>query len=423
MHRQVGAALFQRGFQLLDEQALAADLGQRAVEDLVAARGHAQQFDLQAEALLQQVAHMFGLPQGQAAFAGGDDGGVRHGCMLVMAQPAMRHRAARLVHGDLRRRIGNLVTSSGALHAHRHPCRRAPPQDAMPQPPQRAAARAMPQLKNRPLVEDIRLLGRILGDVIREQEGKDAFELIERVRQLSVAYRLKQRRQRRARARPAAEEPVGRPDGERDPRLQLLLAPGQHRRGPPPRAPPRSTTSAQGHQQEGSLAMTLRAAAPRPTIRAADIAATLQHAYISPVLTAHPTEVQRKSILDAERAIAELVGERDDLRHRARARRQRGADARPRHAAVADAHAAHRQADRGRRDRERAELLPRAPSCARSRACTARSKQALPGHEVRALPAHGQLDRRRPRRQPQRHAPTRCAWRWRARPRRRCAST
>src|SRR5690349_10349170 len=45
--------------------------------------------------------------------------------------------------------------------------------------------------KNRPLVEDIRLLGRILGDVIREQEGTDAFELIERVRQLSVAYRLK----------------------------------------------------------------------------------------------------------------------------------------------------------------------------------------------------------------------------------------
>ena len=45
--------------------------------------------------------------------------------------------------------------------------------------------------KNKPLVEDIRLLGRILGDVIREQEGADAFDLIERVRQLSVAYRLK----------------------------------------------------------------------------------------------------------------------------------------------------------------------------------------------------------------------------------------
>ena len=45
--------------------------------------------------------------------------------------------------------------------------------------------------KNLPLVTDIRLLGRILGDVIREQEGHEAFELIERVRQLSVAYRLK----------------------------------------------------------------------------------------------------------------------------------------------------------------------------------------------------------------------------------------
>jgi phosphoenolpyruvate carboxylase len=45
--------------------------------------------------------------------------------------------------------------------------------------------------KNKPLMEDIRLLGRILGDVIREQEGAAAFELIERVRQLSVAYRLK----------------------------------------------------------------------------------------------------------------------------------------------------------------------------------------------------------------------------------------
>ncbi|HWK83057.1 MAG TPA: phosphoenolpyruvate carboxylase, partial [Caldimonas sp.] len=40
------------------------------------------------------------------------------------------------------------------------------------------------------------------------------------------------------------------------------------------------------------------------------IAETLRHAWISPVLTAHPTEVQRKSILDAERAIAELLAAR-----------------------------------------------------------------------------------------------------------------
>ena len=39
------------------------------------------------------------------------------------------------------------------------------------------------------MVEDIRLLGRLLGDVIREQEGQTCYELVERVRQLSVAYR------------------------------------------------------------------------------------------------------------------------------------------------------------------------------------------------------------------------------------------
>ena len=43
--------------------------------------------------------------------------------------------------------------------------------------------------KDLPLIQDIRLLGRILGDVIREQEGVAAFDLIEQVRLLSVAFR------------------------------------------------------------------------------------------------------------------------------------------------------------------------------------------------------------------------------------------
>jgi phosphoenolpyruvate carboxylase len=58
----------------------------------------------------------------------------------------------------------------------------------MPAPsPETPARRA--RENERPLVEDIRLLGRILGDVIREQEGVEAFELVERVRKLSVAFR------------------------------------------------------------------------------------------------------------------------------------------------------------------------------------------------------------------------------------------
>ena len=40
-----------------------------------------------------------------------------------------------------------------------------------------------------PLVEDIRLLGRLLGEVIREQDGAPAYELVEQIRKLSVAFR------------------------------------------------------------------------------------------------------------------------------------------------------------------------------------------------------------------------------------------
>lgn len=90
------------------------------------------------------------------------------------------------------------------------------------------ARRRNAEEQNRPLVGDIRLLGRILGDVIREQEGRTAFNLIERVRQLSVAYRLKKRCERRSLARQAAERSVWRPDGQRHPRLQLFLASGQY---------------------------------------------------------------------------------------------------------------------------------------------------------------------------------------------------
>ena len=42
--------------------------------------------------------------------------------------------------------------------------------------------------KEQPLIEDIRLLGKLLGDVIREQEGEATFELVENIRQLSVAF-------------------------------------------------------------------------------------------------------------------------------------------------------------------------------------------------------------------------------------------
>jgi phosphoenolpyruvate carboxylase len=165
--------------------------------------------------------------------------------------------------------------------------------------------------KNRPLVEDIRHLGRILGDVIREQEGKEAFELIEKVRQLSVAFRLKSD----AQAGRSLDRLLKNLSGDQTVSVIRAFSYFSHlaniaedrhfvRR--------RNHHERQGHVQEGSLAMTLKRLADAD-VRAADIAQTLVHAHISPVLTAHPTEVQRKSILDAERAIAELVEQRDAL--------------------------------------------------------------------------------------------------------------
>src|SRR5262245_12942144 len=42
--------------------------------------------------------------------------------------------------------------------------------------------------RDQPLVEEVRLLGTMLGDTIREQDGEPIFDLVEAIRQLSVAF-------------------------------------------------------------------------------------------------------------------------------------------------------------------------------------------------------------------------------------------
>ncbi len=209
------------------------------------------------------------------------------------------------------------VTAPDAAHAGPKGRGAAGVGSAAAKPGPRPATTADAAEKNRPLVEDIRLLGRILGDVIREQEGQAAFDLVERVRQLSVAFRLKSD----AQAGRALDRLLKNLSGDQTvsvirafsyfSHLANIAEDRHHVRR-------RLHHERQGHLQEGSLAMTLERLADAD-IRAVDIARTLAQAYIAPVLTAHPTEVQRKSILDAERAIAELVEQRDDL-HTARER-------------------------------------------------------------------------------------------------------
>ncbi len=162
-----------------------------------------------------------------------------------------------------------------------------------------------------PLVDDIRLLGRILGDVIREQDGEAAFALIEQIRQLSVAFRRD--------ADQAADKALNKllKSLSSDQTVSVVraftyfshlanLAEDRHhiRR--------RAIYERAGSQREGSIDVALQRL-HSAGITPQAISLTLANSFVSPVLTAHPTEVQRKSILDAERAIAQLLTARDDI--------------------------------------------------------------------------------------------------------------
>jgi phosphoenolpyruvate carboxylase len=184
-------------------------------------------------------------------------------------------------------------------------------------PARPASASSTAKDSERPLVEDIRLLGRILGDVIREQEGGAAFDLIEQIRKLSVAFR----RDADHAADRALKKLLKGLSGDQTvsviraftyfSHLANLAEDRHHIRR-------RAIHERAGDSQEGSIDVALERLR-LAGITTKTIADTLATSFISPVLTAHPTEVQRKSILDAERDIAQLLAARDDIRAKATA--------------------------------------------------------------------------------------------------------
>src|SRR5947209_2858024 len=88
--------------------------------------------------------------------------------------------------------------------------------------------------KDLPLREDIRLLGRILGDTIRAQGGGAVFETVENIRQNSVRFR----RDEDLTARRDLEATLNGFDAEGGAadysRLRLLFSSRQYRRGSAP---------------------------------------------------------------------------------------------------------------------------------------------------------------------------------------------
>ncbi|MEY2796878.1 MAG: hypothetical protein RLZZ119_359 [Pseudomonadota bacterium] len=167
------------------------------------------------------------------------------------------------------------------------------------------------------MVDDIRLLGRILGDVIREQEGVAIFNLIEQIRVLSVRFHRHgdenaNKELKKLLKGLSADDAVkviraftyfSHLANLAEDRHQLRRQAAQERIA---------------GQQPGSIDLALERI-HAAGIGKATIVKTLADSYLSPVLTAHPTEVQRKSILDAERSIAQLLLTRDQIKDRAKA--------------------------------------------------------------------------------------------------------
>ncbi|HLK81207.1 MAG TPA: phosphoenolpyruvate carboxylase [Xanthobacteraceae bacterium] len=160
--------------------------------------------------------------------------------------------------------------------------------------------------------DDIRFLGRILGDTISEQEGEDTFALVERVRQTSIRYRRNQDRE----AQVKLEKDLSQLSSREVIRVARAfsifshlanIAEDQHQIWH------QRAQETAADQSDGRIACALRRAQDAG-ITSVQLKAFFDRALVSPVLTAHPTEVQRKSVRDREREIARLLDDRDRLR-------------------------------------------------------------------------------------------------------------
>ena len=168
--------------------------------------------------------------------------------------------------------------------------------------------------KDEPLRNDIRLLGRILGDTVREQEGDSVFEIVERVRQTAVSFARDGDNGKNTRAELAALlDPLPRDTTQAVVRafsyfLQLAnIAEDEHhiRRR-------RAHDLAGSPPREGSLVHALDQIASS-NVSSDAVADFFAHALVAPVLTAHPTEVQRQSLIRNHRDISHLLDQRERL--------------------------------------------------------------------------------------------------------------
>ena len=175
-------------------------------------------------------------------------------------------------------------------------------------------------LKSAPLRRDVRSLGILLGQVLREQAEPGVYEAVEALRQTAIA-----RRER------ASLAPTGDPEPTRDDVREqaadsvhayqlarafsfyfelINLAETNHRKR---RRLAYQLADEEGKQlQRGSLRGTLRALR-LSGCTLAEALELLGRICVSPVFTAHPTEVARRSVMFKRRRISELLDQVDRI--------------------------------------------------------------------------------------------------------------
>ncbi|WP_304106747.1 phosphoenolpyruvate carboxylase [Mycolicibacterium bacteremicum] len=155
-----------------------------------------------------------------------------------------------------------------------------------------------------PMREDIRLLGAILGDTVREQNGDNTFDLVEKARVES--FRVRRSEIDRAELADLFRDidvhqaiPVIRAFTH----FALLanVAEDIHRERR------RAVHEAAGEPpQDSSLAATYRKL-DGARLHADAVAEALTGALVAPVITAHPTETRRRTVFDTQHHITELM--------------------------------------------------------------------------------------------------------------------
>ena len=157
------------------------------------------------------------------------------------------------------------------------------------------------------LRKDVSFLGRVLGDTLLEQEGERLFDIEEMIRALS-----KERRAKEHGAEERLETVVHALDidlAERVARafthyFQLVNLAEQHHR-----TRRRRDYARAGEAQPGSFEVVLGELAGK--VSASSFAALLERTTVELVFTAHPSEAQRRTVLEKHRRLVSLLARRE----------------------------------------------------------------------------------------------------------------